>query len=116
MKESADRNAVFPPQTALAASYAPTQPTQAHGTHIRIPTVSSHAVRKRPKRLQAHTTRAIRAQKKPAAGGGGVIRSLRAKRSLRYHKRFLCRFDLSRFRRLCFDIFNRRFFFRLPMI
>lgn len=31
------------------------------------------------------------------------------------HVRFLCRFALSRLRRLCFDIFNRRFFFRLPM-
>ncbi len=31
------------------------------------------------------------------------------------HVRFLCRLALSRFRRLCFDIFSRRFFFRLPM-
>lgn len=30
--------------------------------------------------------------------------------------RFLCRFALRRFRRLCFDIFRRRFFLRLPMV
>ena len=33
-----------------------------------------------------------------------------------YHVRFLCRFDFKRLRRLCFDIFRRRFFFRLPMV
>ena len=32
------------------------------------------------------------------------------------HVRFLWRFALSRFRRLCFDIFRRRFFFRFPMV
>jgi hypothetical protein len=31
------------------------------------------------------------------------------------HVRFLCRLALRRLRRLCFDIFRRRFFFRLPM-
>ena len=31
------------------------------------------------------------------------------------HVRFLWRFDFKRFRRLCLFIFNRRFFFRLPM-
>ena len=30
--------------------------------------------------------------------------------------RFLWRFALRRFRRLCFDIFRRRFFLRLPMV
>lgn len=29
--------------------------------------------------------------------------------------RFLWRFAFRRFRRLCFDIFRRRFFFRLPI-
>ena len=31
------------------------------------------------------------------------------------HVRFLCRFDFSLLRRLCFDILSRRFFLRLPM-
>lgn len=31
------------------------------------------------------------------------------------HVRFLWRFAFKRFRRLCFDILRRRFFFRLPM-
>jgi hypothetical protein len=32
------------------------------------------------------------------------------------HVRFLCRLALRRLRRLCFDIFSRRFFLRLPMV
>jgi hypothetical protein len=32
------------------------------------------------------------------------------------HVRFLWRFALRRFRRLCFDIFRRRFFLRFPMV
>ena len=32
------------------------------------------------------------------------------------HVRFLWRFALRRFRRLCFDILRRRFFFRFPMV
>jgi hypothetical protein len=42
----------------------------------------------------------------------------RRNRLLRYfcHVRFLCRLDFRRLRRLCFDIFRRRFFLRLPMV
>lgn len=56
--------------------------------------------------------------KKPAAQAAG----LRNREGRMQHAgyfcqvRFLCRFALSRLRRLCFDIFNRRFFFRLPMV
>jgi hypothetical protein len=32
------------------------------------------------------------------------------------HVRFLWRFDFKRFLRLCVFIFNRRFFFRLPIV
>ncbi len=33
-----------------------------------------------------------------------------------YQARFLCLLDFKRLLRLCFDIFRRRFFLRLPMI
>jgi hypothetical protein len=55
-------------------------------------------------------------KQKPAAKGGGLDLMERADRATHFcHVRFLCRLALSRLRRLCFDIFNRRFFFRLPM-
>jgi len=58
--------------------------------------------------------------KKPAVAGGlektGADRNRVCDRGTDYHVRFLCRLDFKRFRRLCFDILRRRFFFRLPML
>jgi hypothetical protein len=56
--------------------------------------------------------------KKPARIGGFVKKSAfyRLVQAYFCHVRFLWRFALRRFRRLCFDIFRRRFFLRFPMV
>jgi hypothetical protein len=56
--------------------------------------------------------------KKPAKFGGFVKKSAfdRPVQAYFCHVRFLWRFALRRFRRLCFDIFRRRFFLRFPMV
>ncbi len=55
----------------------------------------------------------------PSIGGFAKVCHDRGKAppvGLDYHVRFLCRLAFKRLRRLCCDIFRRRFFLRLPMI
>jgi hypothetical protein len=56
--------------------------------------------------------------KKPVASatGCGPLDKLSSRRFYFCQVRFLWRFALRRFRRLCFAIFRRRFFFKLPMV
>ena len=58
-------------------------------------------------------------KRKPAVthGGMGAKHQKRVQGADHFcHVRFLWRFDFKRFLRLCLFIFNRRFFFRLPMV